>query len=65
MINWEPSIEEMTALWDHCAKFIEKQNIYDAETVYQTDRVIENAYMFMAGVCDIIGYVDYEDEDDE
>ncbi len=65
MINREPSVEEMTALWQYCIKFIEILNIYDAETVYQTDRVIENAYVFIADVCEIVGYVDYEDEEDE
>ena len=48
-------------LVDHCAQFIQDQRISCAETVYQTDRVIENAYEFIEGVCDIVGY--YEDPD--
>jgi hypothetical protein len=34
-----------------------------AETIYQSDRVIRNAYMFMHEVCKNVGFVDYEDED--
>lgn len=44
-----------------CEKFIEDQRISCVETVYQTDRVIENAYEFIEGVCDVVGY--YEDPD--
>lgn len=40
----------------HCRAFIEAQNITCAETVHQTDRVIENAYEFIEGICDIVGY---------
>ena len=48
-----------------CEKFIEDQRIHCAETVYQTDRVIENAYEFIEGVCDIVGYYDDPDRADE
>lgn len=48
-------------LVEHCEQFIQDQSISCAETVYQTDRVIENAYEFIEGVCDIVGY--YEDPD--
>jgi hypothetical protein len=63
MIDKEPSVKDMAALWRHCMVFIETQNIYSRETVYQTDRVIENAYVFIADICEIVGYVDYEDEE--
>jgi hypothetical protein len=63
MIDKEPSVKDMAALWQHCMVFIETQNIYSRETVYQTDRVIENAYVFIADICEIVGYVDYEDEE--
>lgn len=65
MIDREPSVKDMLALWQHCVAFIETQNIYSRETVYQTDRVIDNAYEFIADVCEIVGYVELEDEDDE
>lgn len=49
-------------LWKHCAKFIEAQEISCPETVYQSDRVIENAYDFIEGVCKIVGYAEFEDQ---
>ena len=47
----------------HCCAFINKQKIGCAETVYQTDRVIENAYEFIEGICEIVGYYKYEDDE--
>lgn len=58
-------MEAHIKLWQVCAQFIEAQNISCAESVYQTDRVIENAYEFIEQVCDIVGYVDLEEEDDD
>lgn len=58
-------LTEARKLWQVCAQFIQAQNISCAETVYQTDRVIENAYEFIEQVCDVVGYVDLEDEEDE
>lgn len=43
-------------LWNVCKKFIEEQEISCAETISQTDHVIENAYEFIEAVCDIVGY---------
>ena len=65
MVDHEPSVKDMAALWKLCAKFVEDNNITCAETVYQSDRVIRNAYMFMKEVCEIVGFVDYEDEDED
>lgn len=45
----------------YCQKFVAEQRINCEETIYQTDRVIENAYDFIAGVCDIVGYDEDED----
>jgi CO dehydrogenase/acetyl-CoA synthase epsilon subunit len=50
-------------LFELCKKFIEEQNIFCAETIYQSDRVIENAYEFIEDVCNIVGYVEDEDEE--
>ncbi len=58
-------LTEARKLWQVCAQFIQAQNISCVETVYQTDRVIENAYEFIEQVCDVVGYVDLEDEEDE
>ena len=50
-------------LFERCKKFVEEQNIFCAETIYQSDRVIENAYEFIEDICDIVGYND--DGEDE
>ena len=46
-------------------EFIDKQDIWCAETVCQADRVIENAYDFIVELCEIVGYKPYEEEEDE
>lgn len=49
----------------HVEQFIKAQHIYCGETVYQSDRVIENAYEFITGCCEIVGYLRDEEDDDE
>jgi hypothetical protein len=49
-------LEAQGALLAHCRAFIQAQTITCAETVHQSDRVIENAYAFIEGVCGIVGY---------
>jgi len=49
-------------LWDVCQKFIKEQQITCAETIYQADRVIMNAFQFIEDICDVVGYV--KDDDD-
>ncbi len=44
--------------------FIEKQRISCAESIYQTDRVIENAYTLIEDLANVVGYY-VEDADDE
>jgi hypothetical protein len=39
-----------------CKDFIRSQLITCPETIYQSDRVIENAYEFIESVCEIVGY---------
>lgn len=58
-------LEKARKLMNHCEQFITAQHISCAETVYQSDRVIENAYEFIEGVCDIVGYYDDPDLADE
>lgn len=48
-----------------CQNFIRDQRIACAEDVYQTDRVIENAYEFIEEICEIVGYVEDEDNDED
>ena len=59
----EPTHAELMALWNVCKKFVEDQKIGCAETIYQTDWVIEHAYKFIEDVCYVVGYKPYEDEE--
>lgn len=54
--------EKKQLLWEHCQKFIKDNRISCAETIYQCDWVIEKAYEFVEGACDIVGYHEYEDD---
>ncbi|WP_316200864.1 MULTISPECIES: hypothetical protein [unclassified Bradyrhizobium] len=51
-------------LMEHCAAFIKTQRIECTEDVYQSDHVIVNAYEFIAGICEIVGYAKPEEEDE-
>lgn len=37
-------------------EFIDVNDIYCHETIYQSDNVIQNAYEFIERLCDIVGY---------
>jgi len=50
------TMQNIVKLHEHCRKFINDNRISHAEVVHQTDRVIENAYEFIEGICDIVGY---------
>ncbi|MCB1712913.1 MAG: hypothetical protein KDH96_10660 [Candidatus Riesia sp.] len=39
-------------------EFIDKQNITCSETIYQTDRVVENVLPLLEDLCNEIGYKD-------
>jgi len=43
--------------------FIVKQAITCAETVYQSDRVIEAAYEFIESLCNVAGYMEIDDDE--
>lgn len=49
-------------LYNHVKEFVEKQQITCSETVYQSDRVIENGYDFIDGCAKIVGF--YKDDED-
>ena len=55
------SAEELNLLWDTCEKFIADQMIRCEETIYQTDRVMINAYELIQDICEIVGYCTSED----
>ena len=48
-----------------CRAFIAENDIHCVETIYQTDRVIEHAYKFIRQVCDIVGYAELNDEEED
>ncbi len=50
-------------LFELTQKFITDQRIHCGETVYQSDRVIENGYEFIHEACKIVGF--FKDPDDE
>lgn len=41
--------------------FIQKYDITCPETIYQTDRVIENATTLIEELCDVVGYNPIDD----
>lgn len=45
-------------------KFIINNSITCPETIYQTDRVIINSYEFIEELCNVVGYLQIEDEDE-
>jgi hypothetical protein len=57
-------LQKCDKLYQIVTHFIEEQSIGCAEDVYQSDRVIENAYEFIHKLCDVVGYKELEEEDD-
>lgn len=45
-----------------CQKFIKDNKISCPEAIYQCDWVINNAYDFIENICDIVGYLNPEEE---
>jgi len=52
------------ALFQLCKKFVDKHKISCADAVHQSDRVQEDATNFIEDVCEIVGYWEW-DEDNE
>lgn len=50
-------------LFTFCQRFVREQEISCPEAVSQNDNVIEAAYEFIEGVCDIVGYHEFEEEE--
>lgn len=55
--------EQKDALWEAVTQFIDDHQISCEEAVAQNDDVISNAYEFIAELCEIVGYYEYEDEE--
>lgn len=58
-------IQEGAKLRQIVKDFVEAQQIFGPECVYQSDRVIENAYEFIQELCDVAGYHLSPDENGE
>jgi hypothetical protein len=56
--------KELMELYTVCLKFIIQNKIYCPETIYQGDRVIDNAYGLIKNICDIVGYEEYDEDHD-
>ena len=56
-------ISKQQELYNLCKQFIQKHYIYCAETIYQSDRIIENATEFIEQICNVVGYEPLEDDD--
>lgn len=53
-------------LYETSVNFINYYEVSCEESVFQNDEVVINASYLVGRVCDIVGYFDYEeDEDDE
>ena len=50
-------------LWQLAERFIDINDIFSSENVYQSDNVIEEAYDFLDNMCEIVGFKPYEEEE--
>lgn len=65
MSNYDYGVKVGAELYQIVSDFIEEQRIGCPEDVYQSDHVIENAYEFIHKLCDVVGYKEEDDEDDD
>lgn len=61
----QPTETQFAELWEFCKYFISKEDIGSGECVYQNDNVILNALEFIEGVCNIVGYSELNDDDED
>jgi hypothetical protein len=61
MINDEPSIKEMAALWKCVHGYLEKIKVSCPEACCE-DRVYEEAPNLVADMSEIVGFYEYPDE---
>lgn len=52
-------------LWTACEAFIDEHDVSHPETVYQSDRVSEHALELVETVGEIVGWCEYEDDEDD
>lgn len=56
-------MDKRDELYELVTKYIKQQKISCVDTIHQCDWVIESAYNFIANCCEIVGY--YNDEEGE
>lgn len=47
-----------------CKDFIIKHEIHSADKIYQSDKIIEDATWFVEQICDVVGYVNLDGDED-
>ncbi len=52
-------------LYDLCKDFIKDNGITCEEDIYQSDRVEANALELIEQICEILGYYEEEDEEED
>ena len=52
-------------LYDLCKDFIRDNRISCEEDIYQSDRVEANALDLISQICELLGYHEEEDEDED
>lgn len=60
--KWQGTPQDM--VYNICVDFINKNQIGCSETIYQSDRVIENSLPLIEQICNAIGYYKFTDEDE-
>jgi hypothetical protein len=56
---------DLYQLWNIVEEFVDELDISCSETIYQTDRVIENAAQLIEKLCDLVGYATENEEEEE
>lgn len=56
------SRQKAEELFTFCQEFIKAHDIGCAETIHQSDRVILAAPDFIEGICNIVGYVEVDED---
>ena len=52
----------MATLWNACVNFIKEHEIGHVEQIWQIDSIILASTELVESVCEIVGYVEHEDE---
>lgn len=59
----KPTQAQLKKLWAAVTAFVDRHDISCGEVVYQSDRVIENAYELVNELAQVVGYAQVEEDD--